>query len=117
MVGRTVVAVLVAAGMFMGVSPASALPFDALVTRSANGASLTPVLSADGRYIAFPSEASNLVRYDRNSVSDVFVKDRYTDRVSRVSVTSDGREGEAASNLVPHDRNESADIFVVPCLL
>jgi Tol biopolymer transport system component len=131
-VGRTVVAALVAAGMLMSVSPASALPFDALVTRSANGASLTPVLSSDGRYVAFPSEASNLVRHDRNSVSDVFVKDRYTGRDSRVSVTSDGREGDAASydppgisadghhvafvssatNLVSGDINGNDDVFV-----
>ncbi len=40
---------------------------------SANGASFVPSLSADGRYIAFSSTASNLVPGDANGFSDVFV--------------------------------------------
>lgn len=41
-----------------------------------NGGSGTPSISADGRYIAFPSYASNLVPNDTNGVADVFVHDR-----------------------------------------
>ena len=37
-----------------------------------------PSVSADGRYVAFDSEATNLVRGDSNETSDVFVHDRAT---------------------------------------
>ncbi len=42
----------------------------------ANGDSFTPAISADGRYVAFHSLASNLVAGDTNDTSDVFVRDR-----------------------------------------
>src|SRR5438309_1923695 len=42
-------------------------------------------LSADGRYVAFTSAASNLVPGDTNGVSDVFVRDRVTGATERVS--------------------------------
>jgi Tol biopolymer transport system component len=134
-VGRAVLAALVA--VFLVASPASASWSDSLVSRSwsgalGNGASLTPALSADGRYVVFPSEASNLVRKDRNGASDVFVKDRYTGAISRVSVGADGREGDgasydppglsadaryvaflsSASNFVSGDTNTIDDVFV-----
>jgi hypothetical protein len=40
----------------------------------AKGDSVTPALSADGRFVAFDSGASNLVRGDTNQRSDVFVR-------------------------------------------
>jgi hypothetical protein len=40
----------------------------------AAGASIDPDISADGRYVAFESEASNLVRGDTNGAFDVFVR-------------------------------------------
>jgi len=43
-----------------------------------NGESGWPSLSADGRYVAFTSEASNLVAGDTNGAADVFVHDRQT---------------------------------------
>jgi hypothetical protein len=45
----------------------------------ANGDSNTPVLSANGRFVAFASAASNLVAGDTNGVDDVFLRDRDTD--------------------------------------
>ncbi len=57
-----------------------------------------PSLSADGRYIAFSSYAGNLVNDDTNFTKDVFVHDRVTGLTSRVSIASDGTEGNAASN-------------------
>ena len=42
----------------------------------ANGPSLFPSMSADGRYVAFQSQASNLVADDTNGVADIFVYDR-----------------------------------------
>src|SRR2546423_4274361 len=42
---------------------------------SGEGDSISPAVSADGRFVAFVSGASNLVSGDTNSVSDVFVRD------------------------------------------
>lgn len=90
-----------------------------------------PSLSADGRFVAFSSDASNLVTGDTNGGRDVFVRDRSTATTSRVSVSSGGDEGNAesydpsisadgrfvafdsyASNLVRKDTNGSLDVFV-----
>ncbi|MFO0981364.1 MAG: calcium-binding protein [Planctomycetota bacterium] len=88
-------------------------------------------LSADGRYIAFSSAATNLVAGDTNGVEDIFVRDRLTGTTTRVSVDSLGNQanGESimcnisgngryvcfqslASNLVPGDTNATVDVFV-----
>ena len=53
-----------------------------------NCASQRASVSADGRFVAFDSCASNLVAGDTNGVSDVFVLDRNTGTVTRVSVSS-----------------------------
>ena len=62
-----------------------------------NGWSYTPSISADGRYVAFYSNASNLVPEDTNWTHDVFVHDRKTGETIRVSVDSEGNEGNDAS--------------------
>lgn len=104
--------------------------------RQANSWSEGAAISADGRYVAFPSLASNLVAGDRNKLSDVFVRDRKLGRTTRVSVTSRGREGRGRpysngsntasitadgryvafhsdmTNLVTGDTNRTFDIFV-----
>ena len=98
--------------------------------------STQPSLSTDGRYVAFESSATNLVRGDTNKLADVFVRDRRTGRTERVSVTSKGKQAgadhtnngsnapsisgdgryvafhSADSNLVPGDTNRTFDIFV-----
>jgi Tol biopolymer transport system component len=51
-----------------------------------NSASLNPPISADGRFVAFDSEASNLVADDTNGHRDVFVKDLQTLRHSHNSI-------------------------------
>lgn len=90
-----------------------------------------PVASADGRFVAFSSEASNLVAGDTNGVADVFLRDRATGVTRRVSVASDGAPGDgrsyapsisadgsviaftsAATNLVGDDTNLTDDVFV-----
>ena len=97
----------------------------------ADGNSGTPVLSTDGRYIAFESQASNLTPGDRNGQPDIFVYDRHTDRMTLVSVASDGRQGIAdsfdpwisgngryvvfasnATNLVEADTNHQMNVFL-----
>jgi Tol biopolymer transport system component len=98
-----------------------------------NGASgYRHAISGDGRYVAFSSEASNLVPGDANGYEDVFVHDTQTGQTSRVSVASDGTQGNGtsgyglaisgdgcyvafsseASNLVPGDTNDYEDVFV-----
>jgi Tol biopolymer transport system component len=53
-----------------------------------NGPSENASISADGRYIAFSSRASNLVSTDDNGVADIFVHDRVERTTTRVSVSS-----------------------------
>jgi Ca2+-binding RTX toxin-like protein len=96
-----------------------------------NDSSYTPSISADGRFVAFSSDASNLVPGDTNNNLDNFVRDLSTNTTTRVSVDSAGNQGNrgsnqvsisadgrlvafssAASNLVPGDTNNSIDIFV-----
>src|SRR5215813_10108860 len=57
-----------------------------------------PVLSANGRYVAFYSTASNLVPDDTNNAEDVFVRDQQTGTTSRVSVASDGTQANGGAN-------------------
>ena len=55
-----------------------------------NGNSYWPSISADGRYVAFESAATNLVSGDSNAVPDIFVRDLIAGTTSRVSVSSAG---------------------------
>ena len=63
----------------------------------ANGESRGPTISADGRYVAFTSVASNLVAGDTNGLRDVFRHDRVTGSTTRVSVTTDGLQADGDS--------------------
>ncbi|MEA2199386.1 MAG: hypothetical protein QOJ25_3437 [Solirubrobacteraceae bacterium] len=73
----------------------------------ANGSSYNPSISADGHLVSFTSDAGNLVRGDHNHVSDVFVRNLTTGQTTRVSVSSSGREQNAA---VPLPFTEFADL-------
>lgn len=97
-----------------------------------NGLSHEPSISADGRFIAFTSDASNLVDGDVNNVADIFVHDRKTGEMTIVSVASNGARANGSSyggasispdgrfvtfvstatNLVDTDTNNMQDIFV-----
>lgn len=96
-----------------------------------NGPSHDPSLSADGRYVAYGSDASNLVAGDGNGAGDIFVSDWQSQITERISVNSSGGEGGGksyypsisadgryvafvsdAENLVAGDSNGVADIFV-----
>jgi Tol biopolymer transport system component len=99
------------------------------------GTSGSVSISADGRFVAFYSAASNLVPGDTNGVSDAFVRDRWLGTTERISVSSGGVEANdssggflgqiqitpdgrfvafmsLASNLVPNDTNNVLDVFV-----
>ncbi len=102
----------------------------------ADGGSAFPVVSTDGRFVAFESLASNLVPGDTNLHYDVFVRDLVAGTTERVSVDSNGVQGNGdsayagisadgrfvafasrASNLVPGDTNIWQDTFVRDRLL
>ena len=98
----------------------------------ANGDSYTAVISADGRYVAFKSKASNLVATDTNNRADVFVRDRVAKVTRRVSVGPRGAQAvnggtftlaisehgryvvfdSSATNLVARDTNDAWEVFV-----
>jgi Tol biopolymer transport system component len=97
----------------------------------ADGASGNPAISADGRFVAFASEAGNLVAGDTNGRFDVFVRDRIRGQTVRASVGTGGAQGNggsyapaisadgrfvaflsSADNLSPLDLNEANDVFV-----
>jgi Tol biopolymer transport system component len=118
---------------------ANALHSPGLITRvsvasdgtEGNAESDDPSISADGRYVAFHSYASNLVGNDTNKQEDIFVHDRQSGETTRVSVGTGGGQGNGfsfapsisadgryvafastASNLVGHDANHVTDVFV-----
>jgi uncharacterized repeat protein (TIGR01451 family) len=61
------------------------------------GVAAYPAISADGRFVAFASEADNLVSGDRNGLADIFVRDRQLGTTERVSVSSIGEEANGTS--------------------
>jgi len=96
-----------------------------------NGESREPSMAAGARYVAFTSEADNLVPGDGNGVADVFVRDLVTGTTEMVSVSNLGTPGNGASgwpsisrdgryvafqsdatNFTPNDFNGARDIFV-----
>ncbi|MHB8086324.1 MAG: TolB family protein, partial [Dehalococcoidia bacterium] len=66
-------------------------------TQGNANSSNSPSISADGRYVAFPSNASNLVAGDTNGRSDIFVRDRQTGTTTMISIASDGTQGNGSS--------------------
>jgi dipeptidyl aminopeptidase/acylaminoacyl peptidase len=88
------------------VSGVTSLVSMALDGGPANGDSGTPAISADGRYVAFESDAGDLVRGDTNESRDVFVLDQLTGKTTRVSVASNGSEG--WSPCYPKDMNDNS---------
>jgi hypothetical protein len=95
-----------------------------------NGDTVFPSISADGRYVAFSSLATNLVTGDTNGRRDVFLRDRQSGATERLSVDSGAAEGDGdsngpsiagdgllvafvswATNLVAGDTNSATDVF------
>ena len=104
-----------------------------LPSRTPNGPGfLTPAsVSSDGRWVAFASDANNLVANDTNRCRDVFVRDLATGSLTLVSVNTNGACGSRASSepaissegryvaftssaddLVPGDVNNAPDVFM-----
>jgi Tol biopolymer transport system component len=99
----------------------------------ANGVSYNPAISADGRFVTFESEATNLVPGDTNQSPDVFVRDRRSQTTERVDLEPSGAQGHYggygfypcisadgrfvafdsyANDLVSEDTNHATDVFV-----
>ncbi|MGD0946629.1 MAG: hypothetical protein ABSA52_04290 [Candidatus Binatia bacterium] len=97
-----------------------------------NDVSFPPAISDDGRFVAFGSAASNLVRNDANGAADVFVRDRLGGVTLLVDLGADGQQANGgipdmppaisgdgtrigfasfATNLVPNDQNQMSDVF------
>jgi archaellum component FlaF (FlaF/FlaG flagellin family) len=96
-----------------------------------NAESTTPDISADGRFVGYSSDASNLVAGDTNAERDIFLHSLDSGETTRVSVKSDGGQlngysyGTSLSNsgrsiaflshagdVVPGDTNGVVDSFV-----
>lgn len=80
----------------------------------ANGRSEACVITPDGVWIAFASEASNLVAGDSNDLTDVFVHSRLTRKTVRVSVGSGGVEGDGDSGVVLADTDGGKPAAITP---
>ena len=112
-----------------------------IVSKHSNGTlgnkvSQFPSISANGQYIVFTSAATNLVDGDTNGRKDIFRHNRITGETERVSVASDGAQGNGhsntnagnhglisadgryvvftskAKNLVDNDLNKKRDVFL-----
>jgi Tol biopolymer transport system component len=77
----------------------------------ANGPSRYPSVSADGRYVAFLSLASNLVAGDTNGTADAFVADQITGVIERVSTSSTGGQADGPSTYVHIDGSGNRVVF------
>ena len=100
--------------------------------QATGGSSFITAISANGRFVAFYSSATNLVAGDTNGLQDVFRHDRQTGTTIRVNVATGGAQAvgqgsfgpfissdgrfvgfyTAAANLVPGDTNGVSDVFI-----
>src|SRR3954471_10751528 len=132
--GTTVAALLAAGAVAAGIFG----PAPTAVSSRANAPSGSPSISGDNRvvrYVAFNSFASDLVPGDTNGAGDVFLYNRRSRALRRVSVSSRGAQANGdssnaavdgsiqnaprcvafqsvASNLSPADRDRTPDIYV-----
>jgi hypothetical protein len=129
------IALIAAAVLVPGSAGAAATTERVSVTsaelEATGGDSVGAAVSADGRFIAFSSAATDLVAGDGNGKTDVFVRDRASGTTERVSLDSSEDEGNNVSDrpaisgdgrfvsfyslsndLVPSDSNAGGDVFV-----
>ncbi len=105
---------------------------DSAGNQATGGTSAVTALSADGRYVAFWSQATNLVAGDTNGLTDSFIKDTLTGVTTRISTDSAGNQAtgggssvralsaagryvafySSATNLVAGDTNGVNDSFI-----
>jgi hypothetical protein len=133
--GTAAIAIITALALLAGAAATAGTTERVSVTsnelEATGGDSVGAAVSADGRFIAFSSAATDLVAGDTNARSDVFVRDRANGTTERVSVDSSEDEGNNTSDspaisgdgrfvsfyslsndLVPGDLNAGGDVFV-----
>ena len=91
-------------GVSTGCTPSTTLESIGVGSNPGDGNSISPSISADGRYVAFISSATNLVAGDNNGAADVFVRDTCagiasgcTPSTQRVSIATSGTQANGAS--------------------
>jgi Tol biopolymer transport system component len=108
---------------------------DATGSNPADGPSMWPAISADGKFVTFCSEGTNLVPGVTSNVGNLFRRDRVAGTTILVSQSTSGAEGNArcdnsaisddgrcvafesfASNLVATDTNNAPDVFLRDCV-
>jgi Tol biopolymer transport system component len=96
-----------------------------------NRSCYTPAITSDGRYVAFATDATNLVPAGGTGFFEIYLRDRVTHKTERVSLPSTGnpQDGDSffpaisadglivafessSSNLVDNDTNRTWDVFV-----
>jgi Tol biopolymer transport system component len=109
------------------------LPDDSLLplVTEGDGFCFNPSISRDGRFVAFSTNAKNLIAGDNNDTSDIYVRDRALGTTTRASVSFQGTEAlegafqgsisadgrfvvfdSFSPNLVLGDTNNAGDVFV-----
>ena len=130
-IGAAALLVTAASPAALGAGQSTVLISKAMNGNAGNNDSSEPSSSKTGRYVAFSSLASNLVPGDTNMVADCFVRDQYTKKTTRVSVSTSGTQGNSlcwgpaisdtgrfvayaanATNLVSGDTNGDQDVFL-----
>ena len=115
--------------LFVGIASLSLLMVN--LTVKAEAPPISPSISSDGNLVVFQSQSDSLVTNDTNGAIDIFVKNRATGTVTRVSTDAGGSQANDmsvkgrlladntnvlfysdASNLVPNDTNSAGDIFI-----
>ncbi|MGH7132973.1 MAG: GC-type dockerin domain-anchored protein [Phycisphaerales bacterium] len=75
----------------------------------ANGNSTQPVITPDGRYVAFATFANNILNFDANGRQDVIVYDRVADTFEQISLSWGGAVGDEGANQNSHSPAISDD--------
>ena len=70
-----------------------------------------PAISADGRFVAFSSLATNLIQDDTNGFRDIFVHDRQTKQTTRASIHSNGSQAQSSSDFPDISANGRFVVF------
>jgi Tol biopolymer transport system component len=98
----------------------------------ADGWSVFPGISADGRYVVFEAQAGDIVDDDDQNLADIYVRDRQTGATRRVNLTPEGDDANddsltpsissdgryvtftsQATNILPTDLNQERDVFLI----